>query len=441
MVLKRYSRYFRIWISFTTKSRTLELETNQKILQQKFDEQQQLLEKTKEIRSDSGYAVGVKVQSNYRNEGKWYEAVITRKRKDGTYDVQYDDGDSEVKVSRSNIRIAEILEGNLYNEGFPVEANYQGRNVWFPGKIANVRFDGHYDILYDDGEREVAVKSSYIRNRVEPLVDAVLEKGMKVEGNYKGKGIWYPGKIIADHEDGTYDILYDDGEMVSDTGKSFLRPVIMQLSPQRKGALKKGEIVEANYKGRGKWYKGIISADRGDNTFDILYDDGESEIVNRDLIRSLQFNQIATVSEPIINTQEPQTAIETAQVPTEGSSSVDATTKAMQAFNLIQAAMGDNYNSFGLGSASRGVLDDIFKSTSTALPKSVPNDEVTETKAEVVEPVQVSTEVPTMTKEQISVKIENIKQEQLNRVNELLARFASEDEEDDYYDEDFERPQ
>jgi hypothetical protein len=44
--------------------------------------------------------------------------------------------------------------------------------------------------------------------------------------------------------------------------------------------------VEANYRGRGKWYKGKVTRDRGDNTFDIRYDDGESEMrVTEDMIR------------------------------------------------------------------------------------------------------------------------------------------------------------
>jgi ATP-dependent Clp protease protease subunit len=40
-------------------------------------------------------------------------------------------------------------------------------------------------------------------------------------------------------------------------------------------SLSKGALVEANFKGRGKYYPGRISRDRGDGTFDIDYDDGE----------------------------------------------------------------------------------------------------------------------------------------------------------------------
>jgi hypothetical protein len=34
-----------------------------------------------------------------------------------------------------------------------------------------------------------------------------------VEGNYQGRGKWYKGKITKERPDGTYDIVYDDGEL------------------------------------------------------------------------------------------------------------------------------------------------------------------------------------------------------------------------------------
>ena len=46
--------------------------------------------------------------------------------------------------------------------------------------------------------------------------------------------------------------------------------------------------MEANYRGRGKWYPGKVTRDRGDGTFDVSYDDGESEIrVKESMIRLL----------------------------------------------------------------------------------------------------------------------------------------------------------
>ena len=51
--------------------------------------------------------------------------------------------------------------------------------------------------------------------------------------------------------------------------------------------LSEGDKVEADYRGRGKFYPGNITRDRGDDTYDISYDDGELETrVAKHLIKS-----------------------------------------------------------------------------------------------------------------------------------------------------------
>jgi hypothetical protein len=123
-----------------------------------------------------------------------------------------------------------------------------------------------------------------------------LEEGMKVEGNYKGKGKWFPGKIRRDRGDGTYDINYDDGETEVRVSEDMVRPIettsARHQSPNRRSAhprLEEGMKVEANYRGRGKFFAGKIRKDRGDGTFDIDYEDGESELrVKEEEIRVLR---------------------------------------------------------------------------------------------------------------------------------------------------------
>ena len=43
------------------------------------------------------------------------------------------------------------------------------------------------------------------------------------------------------------------------------------------GTLREGDAVEADYGGRGKYFSGKISMVRSDGTYDIRYDDGDSE--------------------------------------------------------------------------------------------------------------------------------------------------------------------
>ena len=51
----------------------------------------------------------------------------------------------------------------MFTKGQEVQANYSGEGEWFRGKIAQVNSDGTYDILYDDGESEQGVTEANIR--------------------------------------------------------------------------------------------------------------------------------------------------------------------------------------------------------------------------------------------------------------------------------------
>ena len=119
-----------------------------------------------------------------------------------------------------------------------------------------------------------------------------MEEGMKVEANYKGKGRYYKGKIARDNRDGTFDITYDDGDREfgkrADTIRS-LEDDRRPSSPGRGSRFEEGMKVEADYKGKGKYYKGKITRDNRDGSYDITYDDGDREYGKRaDTIRSLE---------------------------------------------------------------------------------------------------------------------------------------------------------
>ena len=51
-----------------------------------------------------------------------------------------------------------------FQEGDKVEAYYKGRSKLYPGRITRVRGDGTYDIDYDDGEKESRVREDLIRS-------------------------------------------------------------------------------------------------------------------------------------------------------------------------------------------------------------------------------------------------------------------------------------
>ena len=83
-------------------------------------------------------------------------------------------------------------------------------------------------------------------------------------------------------------MAYDDGESETRVEARLITPLDGggSDSDRRSDRLREGDKIEADYRGRGKFYKGKISRDRGDDTYDIDYDDGERETrVSKRLIR------------------------------------------------------------------------------------------------------------------------------------------------------------
>merc|ERR550537_1468520 len=173
----------------------------------------------------------MKVKANYRGKGKMFGGTIKRDNRDGTYDINYDDGDREMGVREADIQAENSDDdrdrdrgrsrGPRLEEGMKVKANYKGKGKFFGGTIKRDNRDGTYDINYDDGDREMGVREVDIRaedsdddrDRDRGRSRAPrLEEGMKVTANYKGKGKYFGGKIKRDNRDGTYDISYDDGD-------------------------------------------------------------------------------------------------------------------------------------------------------------------------------------------------------------------------------------
>ncbi|CAN0304851.1 unnamed protein product, partial [Scytosiphon promiscuus] len=92
-----------------------------------------------------------------------------------------------------------------------VEARYRGRGTkFYKGKVARVHSDGTLDVDYDDGEKEIGIAEEHVRSLDSPaIVDkqrgrgkaVELLEGDSVEANYRGRGRYYPGRISRVHRD------------------------------------------------------------------------------------------------------------------------------------------------------------------------------------------------------------------------------------------------
>ena len=158
--------------------------------------------------------------------------------------------------------------------------------------------------------------------------------GTKVDGDYRGKGSWFPGKIAGSYSDDPggggegvlYDVQYDDGELETGVISRRVRvrglgatihtgsnqstsasaaAVIHQSTEHNKGHTidkehrnenmehkaahhwaQEGTVIEGNYNNSGEWFRGKITRMVEDGLYEILYDDGDVEIgVALNLIR------------------------------------------------------------------------------------------------------------------------------------------------------------
>merc|ERR550514_690370 len=130
--------------------------------------------------SEAKLSEGDKVEARCKGSKKHYPGKIFMDNRDGTYDVKFDDGDRDREVPKSSIkklggrsvpeerpisgsRSSASQSGAKLSAGTRVEARYQGRTKYYPGKILRARISGKYDIAYDDGEREMQVTRDMIR--------------------------------------------------------------------------------------------------------------------------------------------------------------------------------------------------------------------------------------------------------------------------------------
>jgi hypothetical protein len=94
---------------------------------------------------------------------------------------------------------------------------------------------------------------------------------LKVEARFGGKAKYFSGTIVKDNGDGTCEIHYDDG----DSEKAVAHELISAPSPA--GTYQAGEKVESRFGGKHVYFGATVVKDNGDGTWELKYDDGDSE--------------------------------------------------------------------------------------------------------------------------------------------------------------------
>ena len=161
----------------------------------------------------------------------------------------------------------------IFKIGDNVAVRYNGGTEWFAGRVADVRPEnggsGHYyDVTYDDGDFEANVAEDFIKayeqaavgdfpdeeidvpsgdvdvpeevnkapekrsepnravveasNTSSPGDEVTFKLHQAVEAEYV-EDVWYSGRISAVHRDGTYDVLFVDGDTSENLPPSKIR--------------------------------------------------------------------------------------------------------------------------------------------------------------------------------------------------------------------------
>lgn len=166
---------------------------------------------------------GTFVDVNYQGKGSWYAGIVNRDCGGGKFDIEYGDGTVEKGISRESLRKVNIQNCESYYVGDRVEARLLGRDTWFPGTIIVDYNDFTYDVAYDDGTTEM-VRIDLIR-RLNNDTRVTIDKDNIVEVMYHPSDPWIPGQITHDHGNFTFDVLYDDGKIETAVASAILRVI------------------------------------------------------------------------------------------------------------------------------------------------------------------------------------------------------------------------
>ena len=309
---------------------------------------------SQEPMTDDNFLEGDKVEARFGGRSRWFKATVASRHRSGTYSLRYDDGDEEMSVEKHLIRRVGIDKTTAFESKSPgrrvvsgadsdvdspavkklrvgddVEARYKKGRKWFPGNIHAVNRNGTYDIRYKDGDSERDVEPDLVRGLSNELGGGSdFKVGDKVEGRFGGRARWYKATVERANRNGTYDLLYADGDEERNIEKGLVRgiggvsgggwsrsrsPDRRELSGARMGdsaqpggsraELREGDEIEAKYRGGQMWYPGLIRTVNRDGTYDVRYKDGDSErSVDRGLIRRVGANGVDSMASRVDTT-------------------------------------------------------------------------------------------------------------------------------------------
>jgi len=147
---------------------------------------------------DGAFDNGVNVEVRFGGGYDWYGGTITMANGDGTFDIAYEDGQVETSVGTDLIR----------------EPTFNTEENELITPLSEMRAAGETAVVLDE---EMPAETT-ADNRAE-----YFYIGMRVETIFDGGEEWYSSTITMANEDGTFDVVYDDGQVESGILFDFIR--------------------------------------------------------------------------------------------------------------------------------------------------------------------------------------------------------------------------
>jgi hypothetical protein len=158
--------------------------------------------------------------------------------------------------------------GAWIKEGDIVDGQYQGSyNEWYRGRVVSASSNkGNIDVLYDDGELDPGLCRMCVRPHAPYTVDEAISARNHEDTFFGGRIV----KVNTNANTTTYD--------VQTTTNGLMKNVSTANIMRSYSTLTLGARVEAKFQGVGEeWYLARIVAVHDDGSFDVEYDDGDRE--------------------------------------------------------------------------------------------------------------------------------------------------------------------
>jgi hypothetical protein len=207
------------------------------------------------------FAVGARVEGRWQEQSTWYPGTVAKDNGDNTYHVKFDDNTEDAKEPAWHMKAEDAGVPRAVGDRVGVRNNSS-----LTTRIATVlavNADKTYKLQFDDEtEPTNNVRQSYIK-------DLKWETDDSCEAEYFGN--YYPATVVQTNADGTVKVKYHESTGIPEAN--------VAADTIRCETFHVGQRVEIRWHGGSNGYPGQVTADNGNETYAVHFDD------NTDVLR------------------------------------------------------------------------------------------------------------------------------------------------------------